>query len=108
MNVAADIDDSSRQERNNLLEETSVTSLSRRVDDERCLVACPFEVLGHRVEQSLGSARMERDVVDRVDGRVMVGVRDRGRVNLDAANFRAAETCVGSGPKRNARMDAHK
>lgn len=76
VHVAADIDNSSRQERNNLLQEASVTALSGRVNDQRCLVACPFEVLGDRVKQRLGSTRVESDVVDRVDGRVVVGVRD--------------------------------
>ena len=76
VNVAADIDNSSWQERNNLFQETSVTSLSRRINDQRRLVARPFEVLGHGVEQGLGSPRVESDVVDRVDGRVVVGVRD--------------------------------
>lgn len=76
VDVAADVDDSSRQECDYLLEEPSVASLSRRINDQRRPVAGPFEVLGDGIEQRLGSTRVEGDVVDGVDGRVMVGICD--------------------------------
>jgi hypothetical protein len=50
VNVAADVDHSSRQEGDYLLEETGVATLSRRINDQRRLVAGPFEVLGDGIE----------------------------------------------------------
>lgn len=76
MDVAADIDDASRQECDYLLEETGVTTFSRRIHDQSRLVAIPLEVLGDSVEQGLRSTRMESYVVDGVDSGVVISVCD--------------------------------
>jgi hypothetical protein len=89
MNVAADVDYPSRQECDYLLEESSVAPLSGRVDDQRRLVTGPFEVLGDGVEQRLGSTRVEGNVVDGIDGRVVIGIGNRGGIDLDATDLRA-------------------
>jgi hypothetical protein len=76
MYVAADIDHSSREECDYLLEEPCIASLSRRIHNQCRLIPCPLEILGNRIEQSLRSTGMEFDIGNRVDGRIMVGIGD--------------------------------
>lgn len=76
MHVTTDVDHASRQEGDNLLQEPGVATFSRRIDNQCRLIAIPFEVLGDSVEQGFRSARVESDVIDGVDRRVVVCVRN--------------------------------
>lgn len=90
MHVATNVDHSSRQERDDLLEESGIASFPRRIHNQRRLVPGPLEILGDCIEQGLRCTRVEFDIADRVDGRVVISIRDRGRVDFNAADFCAA------------------